>query len=74
MEEMFQIAETKIRQPNFRENRGMGNEVGYHIFDYDPAQELVVRDWVKHMVSKYADGHGAFGSLSMICIPSSSIF
>lgn len=36
IEEKFNIAETKIRQPRFLENRGMGNEVVYYIFDYDP--------------------------------------
>lgn len=36
IEEKFNLAETKIRQPRFLENRGMGNEVGYYIFDYDP--------------------------------------
>lgn len=36
IEEKFNIAETKIRQPCFLENRGMGNEVVYYIFDYDP--------------------------------------
>ena len=35
VEEKFNLAEAKIRQPRFLENRGMGNEVGYYIFDYD---------------------------------------
>ena len=36
IEEKFNIAEMKIWQPRFLENRGMGNEVVYYIFDYDP--------------------------------------
>ena len=27
-------------------NRGLGNEVGYYIFDYDPKDELIVRDYI----------------------------
>ena len=41
IEEKFNIAETKIRQPRFLENRGMGNEVVYYIFDYDPPPPLL---------------------------------
>lgn len=27
--------EDKISDKSFRENKGLGNEVGYYIFDYD---------------------------------------
>ena len=33
-EEHFEILKQKIKSPKFLENRGMANEVGYHIFDY----------------------------------------
>jgi len=36
----------KITSPSFRENKGLGNEVGYHIFDYQPEYEMVVRNHV----------------------------
>jgi len=39
----------KITNPSFRENRGLGNEVGYHIFDYEPEYEMLVRDHVKYL-------------------------
>lgn len=60
VEEKFNLAEAKIRQPRFLENRGMGNEVGYYIFDYDPAQELQVRNWVAEMKAKYDDRNAGF--------------
>jgi len=37
----------KIREKSFRENKGLGNEIGFHIFDYDPEDELIVRDRIK---------------------------
>lgn len=37
----------KITDPNFRENKGLGNEVGYHIFDYQPEHEMIVRKHVQ---------------------------
>ena len=45
--------EEKIKQPNFRKNKGLGNEVGYYVFDYPAEQELAVRERVDYLVSKY---------------------
>lgn len=33
----------KITDPSFMQGKGLGKEVGYHIFDYDPEDELIVR-------------------------------
>lgn len=38
--------EDKISVKSFRENKGLGNEVGYYIFDYDPREELYVRNHI----------------------------
>ena len=46
-EEHFEILKQKIKSPKFLENRGMANEVGYHIFDYPAEDELYVREQVK---------------------------
>lgn len=45
--------EDKIKLPNFRENKGLGNEVGYYVFDYSAEQELVVRERIDYLVKKY---------------------
>ena len=34
------------------ENRGVGNEVRYYVFDYPAEQELAVRAWVRDAVRK----------------------
>ncbi|CAM3140275.1 DUF1788 domain-containing protein [Filibacter tadaridae] len=39
----------KIMSPTFRDSKGMGNEVGYHIFDYDPIHEMLVQDHILYM-------------------------
>lgn len=41
-----------IGEPAFRQNKGLGNEVGYYIFDYPAADELIVREWLREMQSK----------------------
>lgn len=42
----------KIQDKRFRENKGLGNEIGYYIFDYNPAYELVVRNHIKFLHDK----------------------
>lgn len=39
----------KITSPSFRENKGLGNEVGYHIFDYEPEYEMLVRKHINFL-------------------------
>ena len=40
LEERFDLAEEMIQKPSFRENKGLGNEVGYYIFDYPQYNNL----------------------------------
>jgi hypothetical protein len=53
LESRLNKLEDKIKLPNFRENKGLGNEVGYYVFDYPADQEMVVRDRVQYLISKY---------------------
>ena len=53
LESRLNKLEDKIKEPNFRENKGLGNEVGYYIFDYDPREELLVRQRIEYLISKY---------------------
>ena len=53
------IAEKKVKEPSFRQNKGLGNEVGYYVFDYPAEKELQVRQriaYMQHKNSKGADG------------------
>jgi len=42
----------KIMDKSFRENKGLGNEIGYYIFDYDPKDELIVRGHIEFLKQK----------------------
>lgn len=53
LESRLNKLEDKIKEPNFRQNKGLGNEVGYYIFDYAPQDELFVRERIKYLMSKY---------------------
>lgn len=54
LEERFDRAEEMIQKPSFRENKGLGNEVGYYIFDYPAVRELYVRERIDYMIQKNA--------------------
>lgn len=52
LDERFDRVEAIIKKPSFRENKGLGNEVGYYIFDYPAEQELLVRERIAYMKRK----------------------
>ena len=52
LDERFDKAEEMIKKPSFRENKGLGNEVGYYIFDYPAEQEMYVRERIEYIKRK----------------------
>lgn len=48
-----QVAE-KITRPDFLASQGLGNEIGFWIFDYDPEHELQVRAFLNFLPSLMA--------------------
>lgn len=55
LEERLNKAEEMIQKPSLRENKGLGNEVGYYIFDYPAEQELLVRERIEYIRKKNED-------------------
>ena len=49
--ERLDILEAKMRSEHFRENKGLGNAIGYYVFDYEPEDELVVRQRIDKLSS-----------------------
>ena len=37
----------KLGSEEFKNSYGLGNEVDFHVFDYDPDDEYIVRNHVK---------------------------
>ncbi|KZX12982.1 hypothetical protein MBORA_08830 [Methanobrevibacter oralis] len=61
IDEKISKIEPKIKEPFFLENKGLSNEVGYYIFDYNPKYELKVREEVSRLKNKYtADSNHSF--------------
>lgn len=60
LENRLNKLEDKIKQPKFRQNKGLGNEVGYYVFDYPAEHELVVRQRIQYLSDKYKTGNQDF--------------
>ena len=60
LEQRLDRIEEKINTPSFRENKGLGNEVGYYIFDYPPEKELLIRERVRYIEKKYENSPDGF--------------
>lgn len=44
--------ESVITDIKFRSNKGLGNDIPYYIFDYDPKSELVVSDYISSLIKR----------------------
>lgn len=49
-----------ITKKSFRENKGLGNEIGYYIFDYEPQHEILVRNYISFLKGKVNTGNYGF--------------
>lgn len=60
LEERLNKAEAMMQKPSFRKNKGLGNEVGYYIFDYPAEQELVVRERIEYIRKKNEESNDEY--------------
>ena len=60
LEERLDTAERMIKAESFRQNKGLGNEVGYYVFDYPAEKELIVRERIEYMKGKNSKGTDGF--------------
>jgi hypothetical protein len=47
LEERLNLILPRVSSRDFLDNKGLGNEIGFHIFDYPAEDEETVRDYVK---------------------------
>lgn len=60
LEERLDTVERLIKNESFRQNKGLGNEIGYYIFDYPAEKELLVRERIAYMKNKNSRGTDGF--------------
>ncbi|MDR0911290.1 MAG: DUF1788 domain-containing protein [Methanobrevibacter sp.] len=52
-DEKLNRIQSVIKQDSFMKNTGLGNDIGFYIFDYDPKYELNVRGHIKFLKEKF---------------------
>jgi hypothetical protein len=45
---------SKIKEDKFIDGLGLGNEISFYVFDYEPEGELIVRDYTKHIKKEFS--------------------
>ncbi len=50
----------EIQKKSFRENKGLGNEIGFYVFDYEPQYEMLVRDYIEFIKEKFKSASNDF--------------
>ena len=48
---------SRISDENFLANKGLSNEVGIHVFNYNPKHELIVREYIEHLANNQCDSY-----------------
>lgn len=50
--ERLQEMTDKLSSKELFESNGLGNEINFHVFDYDPEDEYIVRDYLEYLLSR----------------------
>jgi len=51
----LELIKPKITKKEFLYGKGLANEINFHIFDYDPEDEMVIRDYISYLKKKIHD-------------------
>ncbi|TCW39536.1 uncharacterized protein DUF1788 [Thermohydrogenium kirishiense] len=54
LDKRLQMVYEKIKSKEIISRKGLGNEIPYYIFDYDPHDELKIRDFVKLIMKNFS--------------------
>ena len=63
-----------ITSEAFRQNKGLGNEIGFHIFDYEPEYEILVRDYIHNLKRQIQRDHDELKIKAQKVIETSNFF
>lgn len=47
----------RLESEEFRKGRGLANEINFYIFDYDPRDEMVVRNYIQSLKTSFNSKH-----------------
>lgn len=55
----------KIESEDFLKNQGLGNEIGFYVFDYPPESEITVREHLEYMTERLKKRGRNFKSINL---------
>ena len=55
----------KIESEDFLKNQGLGNEIGFYVFDYPPESEIEVREHLDYMSERLTKRGRIFKSINL---------
>ncbi len=55
----------KIESEDFLKNQGLGNEIGFYVFDYPPESEISVREHLEYMTERLSKRGRNFKSINL---------
>ena len=55
----------KIESEDFLKNQGLGNEIGFYVFDYPPESEITVREHLEYMTERLSKRGRNFKSINL---------
>lgn len=55
----------KLESPEFLQNLGLGNEIGFYVFDYPAEYELVVREHIQFLTTKLINRGHNFANINL---------
>ena len=65
LQSRLDLIQERIDNPRFLNNEGLGNEIGFWIFDYPAKHELVVREYVTQLTAKLTKRGHKFVNLNI---------
>ncbi|ALS33275.1 hypothetical protein PTRA_a2158 [Pseudoalteromonas translucida KMM 520] len=65
LHERLDEIQPKIESEDFLKNQGLGNEIGFYVFDYPPESELTVREHLEYMTERLDKRGRNFKSINL---------
>lgn len=62
------LIQSRVESPKFLESQGLGNEIGFWIFDYPAEYEIQVRDHIDHISERLTKRGYNFLSLNLFAV------
>lgn len=65
LHERLDEIQPRIESEDFLKNQGLGNEIGFYVFDYPPESELTVREHLEYMTERLDKRGRNFKSINL---------